>query len=165
MEVGADAAVRELGFRQFGASGEFGLVLDGEPFGPEVPVAMCGIVDGVEVAPAVPVDGYRSGFGGGLTASSLYVWQDDAADAWWEPTAAPLGGDFAAAASDSMSDSDADWWTPAPTSRNKRSEPLLGSLAGAPAGGLDDGAGAGRREQRGGRLQFDHDPGVLPVVV
>ncbi|MCM3923247.1 hypothetical protein ND748_16455, partial [Frankia sp. AiPs1] len=131
VEVGADATVRELGFRLFGPPGELGLVVEGEPFGPEVPVAICGIVDGVEVAPAEPVAGYRSEYSSGFAAAGASTWQGDDADAWWEPTVAPQPGGFEAAASDS----DTDWWTPAPSLRAEPSDPLPWLPAGShPAG-------------------------------
>jgi hypothetical protein len=158
VEVGADATVRELGLRLFGPLGDFGLVVEGESFGPEVPVAICGIIDGVEVAPAEPVDGYRSEYSSGFTSAGASAWQgndawqDDDADAWWEPTAGTEAGGFEAAASNlaaSDSDSDADWWTPAPSLRAQPSDPLPWSLAGAHPGGWElvvvAGPGAGWR--------------------
>ncbi|MCK9879071.1 hypothetical protein MXD59_25490 [Frankia sp. Ag45/Mut15] len=91
VEVRADATVRELGTALFGPLGEFGLVVEGESFGPEVPVAICGIVDGVEVAPAEPVARYGSEHRKALAgpgAASLPA----GGGSGWVPTIGPAGG-------------------------------------------------------------------------
>ncbi|WP_133150616.1 FtsK/SpoIIIE domain-containing protein [Frankia canadensis] len=166
-EVGADAMVWELGVRLFGPLGEFGLVVEGESFGPDLPVAVCGLVDGVEVAPAEPVDGYRSGYGGGLTdpGPSASAGQTGGTDVWWESTAVPEAGGLESAAAE------VEWWIPAPAvagaepsgssetsgprgtpgghSPVSPSDPLLWSSAGAGGGGWElvivAGRGVGRR--------------------
>jgi S-DNA-T family DNA segregation ATPase FtsK/SpoIIIE len=163
VEVGADTTVGELGLELFGASGEFGLVVDGESFGPEMPVAVCGIVDGVEVAPIVSDDGHRLGYGGAPTASDPV-----AGDVWWEPAGGSDSG-----VSDAVA-AEVDWWTPAPAlpANAQTSESLLWSSAsaGVPAGGWElvvvAGLGAGRRlaVTGGTRVSLVVDPFDGPLV-
>ncbi|MCM3882389.1 FtsK/SpoIIIE domain-containing protein [Frankia sp. R82] len=134
VEIRADATVRELGTALFGPLGEFGLVVEGESFGPEVPVAICGIVDGVEVAPAEPVARYHSGYrkalagrparaslpAGGGSGWVPMIGLDVDGGSQWVPTIELAGGGVVAAGS-AM-----DLWAPAPQPRAElaaRAEP------------------------------------------